>query len=227
MDFDFTPYFVKYEALVDLVEGMFERVKKENPACVNCKKGCTDCCHALFDLTLIEGLYLNHKFHERFGDDPDMKEKANKADRQIYKLKKQAHKEYSENEKNEVAILQEMGLARVRCPLLGERELCDLYEYRPITCRLYGIPISIQGMAHVCGKSGFDPGEAYPTVNMDQIYNQLYQLSTELVADIKTKYVKMDEMLVPLSMAIITDYDDAFFGFTSEEENEQAADNDQ
>ncbi|MFP4446476.1 MAG: YkgJ family cysteine cluster protein [Desulfosudaceae bacterium] len=226
MDFDFTPYFAKYEALVHIVDGVFDRVKKDYPACVNCKKGCTDCCYALFDLTLIEALYLNHKFQERFGADPEMKEKANKADRQIYKLKRQAHKDYSEKGKNEVAILQEMGLSRIRCPLLGERELCDLYEYRPITCRLYGIPISIQGMAHTCGKSGFDPGEKYPTVNMDEIYNQLYQLSAELVADIKTRYVKMDEMLVPLSMAIITEYDDVFFGFTNDPEETEGKDTD-
>lgn len=217
MDFDFKPYFAKYEALVDTVEKIFGRVKDEFPACVNCKKGCSDCCHAVFDLTLIEAIYLNHKFQEQFAQDKTIIERANKADRQVYKLKKRAHQEHQDG-KNEVAILQEMGMQRVRCALLNEREMCDLYEYRPITCRLYGIPTAIQGMGHTCGKSAFDEGEAYPAVNMDRIYSYLYELSAELVADIKTRYVKMGEMLVPVSMALITDYDDVFFGFAEAED---------
>ncbi len=215
MDFDFTPYFAKYEALVDMVDNIFARVRKEYPACVNCKKGCADCCHAVFDVTLIEALYLNHKFRDLFGENKEMLERANKADRQVHKLKKNAYKEHQEG-KNEVAVLQEMGMQRVRCALLNERDMCDLYDFRPITCRLYGVPTAIQGMAHTCGKSGFDEGEAYPTVNLDRIYNYLYQLSAELVGDIKTKYVKMREMLVPVSMAIITDYNEAFFGFSDD-----------
>lgn len=215
MEFDFTPYFAKYEMLVDMVNKIFERVKTEHPACVNCKKGCSDCCSAVFDLTLIEAIYLNHKFKETFGDNKDMLERANKADRQVYKLKKQAFRDHQEG-KNEVAILQEMGMQRVRCALLNERDMCDLYDFRPITCRLYGVPTAIQGMGHSCGKSAFDKGASYPTVNMDRIYNYLYELSNALVADIKTKYVKMGELLVPVSMAIITNYDDVYFGFADD-----------
>ncbi len=217
MDFDFKPYFVKYEAFVGMVEKIFEQVKAEYPASINCKKGCSDCCHAVFDLTLIEAVYLNHKFQAQFGQDKDLLERANKADRQVYKLKKRAYQEHQDG-KNEVAILQEMGMQRIRCALLNERDLCDLYEFRPITCRLYGIPTAIQGMGHTCGKSAFDEGETYPTVNMDRIYSYLYELSAELVTDIKTKYVKMGEMLVPVSMALITDYDDVFFGFAKAED---------
>lgn len=218
MDFDFTPYFTRYEALVNMVDSIVEKIHKEHPACVNCKKGCTDCCYALFDLTLIEAIYLNQRFRERFGRDQEMMEKANVADRQVYKLKKQAYRDH-EKGKNEVAILAEMGMERVRCPMLNEREMCDLYEQRPITCRIYGVPTLIQGMTHTCGKSGFDEGTPYPTVNMDTVYKQLYEISHELVQDIRTKYAKMGDVLVPVSMAILTDYDDDYFGFADDDQD--------
>ncbi len=220
MDFDFSPYFEKYEKLASQADRVFERVKKQYPACVNCKKGCTDCCYALFDLTLVEALYLNHKFKAAFGANPDMMEKANKADRAVFRLKKRALREMKDNKKDEVAILYEMGRERIRCPLLNERELCSLYEYRPITCRLYGIPTAIQGIGHSCGKSGFREGESYPMVNMDKIFQQLKDISSALVVDMKTAYKKMDDMLVPVSMAILTDYDDVFFGFSGEDKDE-------
>ncbi|MCP4672044.1 MAG: YkgJ family cysteine cluster protein, partial [Desulfobacula sp.] len=55
-------HFVKYEALVDMVDGVFDRVKQEYPKEVFCREKCSDCCYAIFDLTLIEALYLNAKF---------------------------------------------------------------------------------------------------------------------------------------------------------------------
>jgi hypothetical protein len=90
--------------------------------------------------------------------------------------------------------------------------MCDFYEYRPITCRLYGIPTSIGGIGHTCGKSGFVEGQQYPTVNLDIIQKKLYEISAEFVSRIKTKYVKMAEMIVPLSMAILTEYDENHLG---------------
>ena len=66
MDFDLTPYFKRYEALLSLADQLFEKVSQQYPECMRCKIGCSDCCHALFDLTLIEALYINHKFSERF-----------------------------------------------------------------------------------------------------------------------------------------------------------------
>ncbi|MEW6077545.1 MAG: YkgJ family cysteine cluster protein [Thermodesulfobacteriota bacterium] len=221
MDFDLTPYFKKYEALAKQADQIFDRVKNEYPACVNCKKGCTDCCYALFDLTLVEALYINHHFKKTFGADAELMEKANKADRAIFRLKKRAYRDVKENNKDEVAVLYELGRERIRCPFLNERELCALYEHRPITCRLYGIPTAIQGMGHTCGKSGFNEGEKYPMVNMDRIFDQLKAISSEIVADIKTPHTRLDELLVPLSMAILTDYDDVFFGFAEEKEKEE------
>jgi Fe-S-cluster containining protein len=217
MDFDFTPYFKKYEALVSQIDEIVEKVKKEYPACVNCKKGCTDCCYAIFDLTLVEAIYLNHKFKERFGANAEMMERANKADRAVFRLKKQALKEYKDDQKDEVEILYKMGRERIRCPLLNEREMCALYEYRPLTCRIYGIPIMIQGMGHTCGKSGFTEGEKYPVVNMDKLFEQLTRLSSEIVEAIKTPHKKMNDLLVPVSMAMLTDYDDIYFGFTNDD----------
>ena len=62
-------------------------------------------------------------------------------------------------------------------------------------------------------------GEQYPTVNLDIIQKKLYEISAEFVSQIKTKYVKMAEMLVPLSMAILTEYDGIYLGIIDEEEN--------
>jgi Fe-S-cluster containining protein len=217
MSVDLTSYFKKYEALVAQADGAFDRVKKAHADCVKCEAKCADCCFALFDLTLIEALYIHHKFNEKYqgSEKVELLEKSNRADRRIYKIKRKAYNDLQAG-KNEGEILAAMALERVRCPLLNEKELCDLYDYRPITCRFYGVPTAIGGSGHTCGKSGFKQGEKYPTVNLDAVHSQLQKISAELLRDIQSKNIKLADLLVPLSSAVILDFDDVFLGIAEE-----------
>lgn len=218
MSIDLTHFFKKYETLSETANLVFARVKKENPDCVKCRNGCADCCYALFDLTLIEALYMNNQFNKKFQgkEKAELLERTNKTDRETYRIKKKAYNELKTG-KQEEQILMEIAQKRVRCPLLNNQEMCDLYAHRPITCKLYGIPTSINGIGHTCGISGFVEGKQYPTVNLDTIQKKLYGISAELIKAIQSKYFKMADMLVPLSMAILTDYDDDYLGIVKED----------
>ena len=90
MTIDFTPFFDEYKKLVSAADQAFERIKSEYPHHVNCHTRCSDCCHALFDLTLIEALYINYQFNERFSGNKkeDLLAEANHADRKIYQIKR-------------------------------------------------------------------------------------------------------------------------------------------
>ncbi len=213
MDIDFSEFFQRYEAIAAKADIAFQRIREEFGEMVKCGAGCTDCCYALFDLPLIEALYLNQRFRETFtGEDLErMLEKANRIDRTIYKRKRAAYKE-TQNGKDETQIVAEIGQERIRCPLLNEQDRCDLYPYRPIACRIYGAPLGIAGEGRTCGLSGFTPGEKYPSINMDIIHDQLLLLSSELVQAIGSKYSHLADILVPVSMALITDYDAEYLG---------------
>jgi Fe-S-cluster containining protein len=218
---DLAPYFMKYEALSTAADQVFERVKTQFPDCVQCREECADCCHALFDLTLIEALYMNEKFKKRFTGEAReaLLEKANRADRTIHKLKREAYRSLQAG-KSEEEILTELGTERVRCPLLNERDMCELYDHRPITCRLYGIPTSIGGKGRTCSLSNFEAGKSYPTVDIDKIHGRLQEISAELLRDIKSANIKLADILMPLSMALLTEFDDAFLG-TEENSSEK------
>ncbi|MBW2654735.1 MAG: YkgJ family cysteine cluster protein [Deltaproteobacteria bacterium] len=211
-------HFVKYEAVVQIVDAVFARVKKEFPKEVFCREKCSDCCYAIFDLTLIEALYLKDKFLKTFTgkEKNDLIEIAGKTDRALTKMKRDAYKKVK-NGADELEIVGEMSQERVRCPLLGEDNLCVMYEHRPITCRVYGIPTSTAGVSHICGRTNFTQGEPYPTLNMDKIYTQLQLLSAQLVKDIKSNNIKMHEMLIPVSMAMVTDFNEEYLGVRKDE----------
>ncbi len=206
-------HFIKYEALVHMVDGVFERIKTEYPKEVFCKKKCSDCCYALFDLTLIEALYLNDKFLKKFSgkEKNSLIEIADKTDRVLVKIKRKAYKEGKEGA-DPLEIVAKMSKERVRCPLLGKDDLCVMYEHRPIPCRVYGIPTSTAGASHICGRTNFKQGEPYPTLNLDKIYSQLQLLSVQLIKDINSEQIKMHEMLIPVSMAMITPFNKEYLG---------------
>lgn len=213
MALDLREHFVKYKAIASMIDKIFERVKDEFPKEVFCREKCSDCCYAIFDVTIIEALYINHKFKEKFSGAEKQKiiDQASKTDRVLAKMKRNIQKELNQG-KNEVELLAKLGRERVRCPLLGENDLCIMYESRPITCRLYGIPTSSAGMSHICGRTNFKEGGKYPTVNTDKIYTQLQLISAEMIKDIKSKNIKMHEMLIPISMALITDFNKKYLG---------------
>ena len=218
MDFDFTPFFERYERMAAEADAVFARVAEQHPDKVRCRQGCCDCCHALFDLSLIEALYLNAKFNEIYSgqERSDILNRADDADRATYKIKRDAFKA-SQDGRPVAEIMDMVGKAKVRCALLNDEDRCDLYEHRPLTCRLYGVPTAIHGEGHGCGLSGFEPGQPYPTVQLEKILDRLAALSQDLVDSLPTKHVRMADLLVPVSMALQNTYDDEYLGIVDEE----------
>ena len=170
MELDHSKIFKEYEKVVEGVDKAFKTVEEAHSDCVKCKPGCSDCCYALFDLSLVEALYINHYFNQRFDgkEKEQLLQKADRADRKIHMIKKEAYQATKKGRQTD-EILSRVAWERVRCPLLDDDEKCVLYDKRPITCRLYGIPTAIGGKGHTCGESGFEEGKPYPTVNLDRL----------------------------------------------------------
>ena len=67
---DLQPIFAEYEKLRASCDAVFERIRHDHAQCVTCKEGCSDCCHALFDLSLVEAMYINRAFQQAFDYGP-------------------------------------------------------------------------------------------------------------------------------------------------------------
>ena len=153
-------------------------MEEDNGECIKCERHCSDCCHAVFGLFLIEAAYLKQYFDQLEGR--EIREallRCNDAERALKRLeiKLQTH------EDDPLMQAHIMARERIRCPLLDENQDCILYPYRPITCRVYGIPTKIHGKARVCGKAGFKRGESYSVFDLDGVYRELYILSQEFL----------------------------------------------
>jgi len=207
------PLFARYELLRVEADTVFDQVRRLHPDCVTCSLGCSDCCHAMFDLSLVEALYLNRKFRQAIAFGPRHSaiiHAAGDADRLATRVKRKLYAVSKDG--NAGHVLEEAARIRIRCPLLDAEDQCQLYEYRPVTCRLYGAPVAIAGEARVCGKSAFRKGQPYPTVALEKIQDRLAAMSLEIAQTLGTRLKELHLVYVPVSMALLTRYDADYLG---------------
>jgi Fe-S-cluster containining protein len=126
--------------------------------------------------------------------------RSRKTDKQIERLQGRLQ---DQEDHNEVGS-DPLATARIRCPLLDDADRCILYSRRPLTCRVYGIPTKINGKGRVCGKTGFLPGETYPTFDLDEANRKMYDLSRELLAVWGARNPDRATYLISVSKAIRT-----------------------
>ncbi|HHI97633.1 MAG TPA: YkgJ family cysteine cluster protein [Thermodesulfatator atlanticus] len=154
------------------IEQAFRQTKKNYPKEVRCKPKCTDCCYALFDLSLAEAALLFREFHRQ-----------PRALRRAILRRVEKYEKAWQRQKPPLITPFVLSTIKIRCPLLNDRDLCDLYTARPATCRLYGIPVQIEGETFVCGFSGFEPGKTYPTVIFEKVLTRLAELSDKIAPE--------------------------------------------
>ena len=58
----------------------------------------------------------------------------------------------------------------------------------------------------------FEKGQPYPTIHLDKIQNRLEDLSREVATTVQTRFKELHDVYVPLSMALLTRYDEAYLG---------------
>ena len=198
-----TQLFRSYELLVDKADQAFQEMQQKYGECIRCERHCSDCCHAVFGLFIIEAAYLKQNF-DHLGKE-EIKTallRCNEADRTQKQLEKMLQSYRDDPNMQVYAMARE----RIRCPLLDDNLDCILHPFRPITCRVYGIPTKIQGKARVCGQSGFKKGVHYPAFDLDGVYRDLYNLSKELLKNSGIIDLEKASLLVSVSKTISTPF---------------------
>jgi len=197
--------FKSYELLVDKADAAFREMQKEHGSSMKCEAHCSDCCHAIFGLFLIEAGYLKEHF-ERLSDEEKRAAllRCEEAEKSLERLQNMLRNHEGDPQMQTYIMSRE----RIPCPLLNEHHDCILYPHRPITCRVYGIPTRIQGKARVCWKAKFKEGERYPVFDLDGVYRDLYFLSTELLKGAGEDNPEKASLLISVSKAITTPLED-------------------
>ena len=135
----------RYGALLREVDDWFQRCLDLYPDKIVCRNGCSECCRGLFDITLLDALYLKRAFDDL--PDPQKTGLLQLASRRLEKLSS-LNSAFVEPwllngipESDWELLMPEED--ETPCLLLSEAGGCLLYEFRPMTCRLNGIPLFV------------------------------------------------------------------------------------
>jgi Fe-S-cluster containining protein len=135
--------FERYGSLLREVDLWFANCLAAHPARIACRRGCSACCRGLFDITLLDALYLRRGFDQLAEEVRDR-----------LRLKAMARLEpitrrwplftspwllnpIPETDWDDIMPDDD----ETPCLLLSEEGGCLVYEHRPMTCRLNGIPL--------------------------------------------------------------------------------------
>lgn len=125
------------------VDTWFSSVRRSHPTQMRCGSGCSLCCYGLFDISLPDALHLAEGIG---GLAPDVLGRV-KRDAAVIQRVIESHAPGLEapwllHGVNESTLDEIVAAARSpRCPLLGEGGECLVYPFRPLACRLEGVPM--------------------------------------------------------------------------------------
>jgi Fe-S-cluster containining protein len=137
-------------ALLRIIGQAVAEAERRSGAWIACRPGCTQCCIGPFPVTQLDALRLRHGLEELAGSDPErarrVRERARAAWQRLAPLfpgdpatgvlagDDAAQEEFFERTDSEP------------CPALDPQTgLCELYAFRPVTCRVFGPAVRSAG----------------------------------------------------------------------------------
>jgi Fe-S-cluster containining protein len=136
--------------LIQIVDAALADAKTKSGDCLACRKGCTACCIGVFAINQLDAARLQRGLTELARRDPAREEAVRRRAREaVARLSDEfpgdpatgllgttkKEQQRFENFANEEP-----------CPALDPVEgTCDLYEFRPMTCRTFGPPVRVEG----------------------------------------------------------------------------------
>jgi Fe-S-cluster containining protein len=135
--------FDRYGKLLAEVDGWFSACMQSHAARIVCHQGCSACCRGLFDITLLDALFLRQGFDQLAETlQRIVRSKALARLDQITARWPHFSEPWLLNpipESDWDDIMPDDD--ETPCVLLSETGTCLVYDHRPMTCRLNGIPL--------------------------------------------------------------------------------------
>jgi Fe-S-cluster containining protein len=141
--------------LIQIVDAALADATKRSGEWLVCRPGCTQCCHGVFAISQLDALRLRTGIERLDRDDPA---RATHVRRRASETVSRIGADFPGDRRT--GILAESTEAQAAfdefandepCPALDPATgLCDLYEWRPMTCRVFGPPVRVEGGFSVC-----------------------------------------------------------------------------
>jgi Fe-S-cluster containining protein len=137
------PAATAWQEALGRLDRWFQSVSAAHPGVIPCGPGCNACCHGPFDISVADALLLREGLMTL--SDQDRAAVRSRARAQLERMRTrapswQAPWDLAQLGEEAFDTLIE-GFADEPCPLLDQSGACLLYAYRPLVCRMMGLPM--------------------------------------------------------------------------------------
>jgi len=138
--------------LVQIVDAALADVTRRAGRWLACRPGCTQCCIGAFAINALDAARLREGLQALRCSDP---ERAERVRSRALNYLGRTSEAFPGNPETGILSNDEAGQEAFAefannepCPALDpETGMCDVYEYRPMTCRVFGPPVRNEGGA--------------------------------------------------------------------------------
>jgi Fe-S-cluster containining protein len=184
----------------NLIEMEFSRNRMLHGERIHCEPGCSACCSQLFQITEVEAAVLSAGVRTL----PETQQNQMRGRAEVY-LEARARLVSEKGEQEAWGGLPPEG-TRLPCPALVEG-ICTVYEWRPLICRKYGIPLynpDKPGRVFAC-ELNFRAGEEIDDGALVQIQTELHGEVKELQREWDRLGLHRDSSPLTVARAIVED----------------------
>ena len=197
---DLGPYFEEYEALIAEAEAEFRSFVD----ILRCGRETDACCNLFFNLELMEAAYLSHFLNKKLTSEDRLAaiSRGVEAQRLACTLLPGGGPTTSvggdfqfragPNQENEACPTSALHLRDYRCPLSMDRK-CIAFPYRPLICRVYGMP-------------------AVTSYSSNRSTLRIHDLSKRLFFELNSTFLE-GSLLFPLTAVVSGKFVQDYFGF--------------
>ena len=151
-----------YRNLLGEIDIWFDTcLKQAPPGTLACRKGCSACCRGLFDISLLDAFLLREGFSRLPGVVREgVLARCRPRLAELRQCWPQLQQPYLLNDLADDCWQEMPEDDPTPCPLLGADNLCLVYAFRPMTCRLHGLPaIDLSGEDFTSAVCTLHPGD--------------------------------------------------------------------
>jgi Fe-S-cluster containining protein len=177
------------QKLVQILDAALASAERRSGEWLICKPGCTPCCIGVFAIDQLDALRLKAGLVELEAADPHRALRVRERARQSLA---RIGPEFPGDVRTGVLGDDDQAAANFEefanfepCPALDpERGTCDLYQWRPITCRVFGPPVRSDGGVGVC-ELCYHGASTEEIESCEMNLDEVNPLQAELVAELE------------------------------------------
>ncbi len=217
---DLSGFFTDCRALLERVDTLFEEASEKHSGLLSCGSRTDGCCCNYVELSFVEAAYLSHHMNKVLPGEERRQaiERAVQAAKAMRRVRKSLPSGTGLAGDRRAELEAAYRQAQIRCPLSVNTQ-CVVYPFRPIACRIYGIPRDYLDSPADIGRSMRAPGEDHVPSVYEQFLVARQKISADMWYALTSLFPQEDGLLFALPDVVSGRFIQQYFEWLSRAQN--------